>query len=113
MALNWPSSGVNSVGEYQASGHTFVVANGTSARTITLDYLSNEITVIANADGAEITFYDGSVSTRIVKFPKGSHTFRVKCKKFYTNNIDMSIIVSCTNIKSHEYTAPDFTSLGT
>lgn len=112
MALNWPSSGVNSVGEYQASGHTFIVENGTSVRTITLDYLSNEITVIANADGAEITFYDGSGS-RSVTFPKGSHTFRVKCKKFTTNTTSMSVIVSCTNIKSHEYTVPDFTDLGT
>ena len=113
MSFRWSGAGPNMVGEYQASGHSFILANGSSARTVDLDYISNEITVLANADGATLTFYDGSANTRAVTFPKGSHTFRIKCKKFLTNTTSMSVIVSCTNIKAHEYTAPDFTDLGT
>ena len=114
MSMNWPTKGgVNLVGEYQVSGHSFIVANGTSARTITLKYLSNEITVIANADSAVVTFTDGGGNTRAVTLPKGSHTFRVKCKKLVTNTVSMSLIISCTGIPADDYTAPTFTVLGT
>ena len=113
MATNWPTKGgVNLVGEYQVSGHSFVVANGTSARTINLNFLSNEITVIANADGATIAFEDGSGNSRVITLPKGSHTFKVKCKKLITNNTSMSLVISCTGIPANEYTAPTFTVLG-
>ena len=113
MSLRWSGAGPNMVGEYQASGHTFVVANASSARTIVLDYLSNEVTIIANADGAVVTFEDGGANTRSVTLPKGSHTFRIKCKKMITNTVSMSIIVGCTNIKASEYSVPDFADLGT
>ena len=115
MATNWPTKGgVNLVGEYQVSGHSFVVANGTSARTINLNYLSSEITVIANADSATLTFSDGkdTPNTRTITLPKGSHTFKIKCKKIVTNSTSMSLVISCTNILATEYTAPDFELLG-
>lgn len=116
MATHWPTKGgVNLVGEYQVSGHSFVVANGTSSRTITLNYLSSEITVIANADGAEITFEDGAgtPNTRTIILPKGSHTFKIKCKKLVTNTTSMSLVISCTGIPADDYTAPTYTVLGT
>ena len=113
MSLNWPrKAGVNLVGEYQVSGHSFVVANGSSARTINLNYLSSEITVIANEDAATIQFEDSASNTRIITLPKGSHTFKVKCKKLVTNNKSMSLVISCTGIPAGEYTAPVFTLLG-
>ena len=115
MAINWPTKGgVNLVGEYQVSGHSFIVANGTSARTINLNFLSSEITVIANADGATITFEDGAgtPNTRTITLPKGSHTFRVKCKKLVTNTTSMSLVISCTGIPASDYTAPTYTVLG-
>ena len=112
MSQSWPNPGVRHVGEYQSSGHTFVLANGSVARTVNLHYLSSELTVIANADGATVTFTDGGGNTRAITVPKGSHTFRIKCKKFVTNTTSMSVIVACTNIKSTEYTAPVYTILG-
>ena len=94
MATNWPTKGgVNLVGEYQVSGHSFIVANDSSARTIALNYLSSEITVIANEDGAIITFEDGGGNSRAITVPKGSHTFRVKCKKLQTNNNPLLLAV--------------------
>jgi hypothetical protein len=113
MSFKWSGAGPNMVGEYQVSGHNFILANGTSARTVVLEFISNEITIIANEDAATITFEDGGANTRTVTLPKGSHTFRIKCKKFVTNNKSISVIVSCTNIKAHEYTAPTFAVLGT
>ena len=113
MSFKWSGAGPNMVGEYQVSGHNFILANGSSVRTVVLKFISNEITIIANEDGAIITFEDGGANTRTVTVPKGSHTFRIKCKKFSTNNKSISAIVSCTNIKAHEYTPPTFTTLGT
>ena len=114
MATNWPTKGgVNLVGEYQVSGHSFIVPNGTSARTINLNFLSSEITVIANEDLATITFEDGSAVTRTITLPKGSHTFKVKCKKLVTNDKSISLVISCTGIPAAEYTAPTYTVLGT
>lgn len=113
MSQSWPKPGVAHVGEYQASGHTYVLANGTSARTVNLKYLSSEMTVLANADGATITFEDGGTNTRTITLPKGSHTFKIKCKKFVTNTTSMSVVVACTNIESTAYTPPLFATLGT
>ena len=113
MAINWPKPGITHVGEYQSSGHTYVLANDTSARTVNLNYLSSEITVIANADGAVITFEDIDNNTRAITLPKGSHTFKIKCKKFVTNTVSMSVIVACTNIDAKTYHPPTFTALGT
>ena len=113
MSLGWQrKAGVSLVGEYQVSGHSFVVANATSARTINLNFLSSEITVIANEDGAIITFEDSGTNTRAITLPKGSHTFKVKCKKLVTNNKSMSLVISCTGIPAGDYAAPLFTLLG-
>ena len=114
MALNWQKPGVGSVGEYQVAGHTYASAKGSADNTITLKFLSSEVTIIAEADNLEVTFTDGSGNTRKIHLPAGSHTFKIKCKKIvFGGGIAHSAIISCTNIPASEYTAPDFTDLGT
>lgn len=116
MATNWPTKGgVNLVGEYQVSGHTYIVDRANTTRTINLKYLSNEVTVISEADVLEVEFTDGGGNARSVHLTKGSHTFRIKCKKIKfvgggaTNH---SAVIACTGIPVGEYTPPNFAVLG-
>lgn len=98
MSLNWAKPGFNSVPEYQSSGNAFIVENGTSARTVTLNYVTRAVVVCANEDAAAVTFYDGNNNTKAVTVPKGVHRFEVKVVKFATNNKSMSIVAELTNI---------------
>jgi len=114
---NWAAPGIGDVGSYQVSGNCFVVGNETTARTVTLNFISKAIIVCANADAAEITFTDetsGGAVSRTIKVPKGVHRFPIKCKSFAKNNIDMSIVVELTSIPvKSETVIPSFAAMGT
>lgn len=95
--------GINHVGEFQASGHTFVVTG--SSNVIRLKYVASEITLSATSD-ASFTVYDSSHNG--FAFPlKGSTTAHFK-GKFITFNVptNMSALVSLTNIPSGSYIPP-------
>ncbi len=116
MAPNWPTKGgVNLVGEYQVSGHTYIVDQANTTRTINLKFLSNEVTIFAAADNLEVEFEDGGGNARSVHLTKGSHTFRIKCKKIKFvggSSINHSAVIACTGIPATEYTPPNFAVLG-
>ena len=104
MALNTHHRpGINHVGEFQVSGHTFVVTG--SSNIIRLKYVASEITLSATAD-ASFTVYDGDHTA--FAFPmKAATTARFK-GKFLTFKVpaDMSALVALTNIPSGSYLPP-------
>ena len=119
MATHWPTKGgVNLVGEYQVSGHTYIVdrkpSNSTANRVIDLKFLSNEVTIIAEVDDLIVTFRDGGNNDRAIRLTAGSHTFRIKCKRIaFSNSKASSAIIACTGIPASDYVPPNFTVLGT
>lgn len=124
MSSTWQTPGLRATGEYQSAGYNFIVANASTARVITLKYVSRAITVIANEDGATVTFTDeagdpaGSAPiSRAITLPKGSHRLEVMCKGFSINNKSISVVVECTAIPVSSLEtgvlSPDFTMLGT
>ena len=124
MSSRWQTPGLRATGEYQSAGYTFIVPNDTAARAVTLKFVSRAITVIANEDGAVVTFTDeagdpaGSAPiSRTITLPKGSHRLEVMCKGFSINNKSISVVVECTAIPVSSLetgvVSPDFTMLGT
>ena len=114
---NWAAPGIGDVGSYQVSGNCFVVGNETTARTVTLNFISKAIIVCANEDGAILTFTDeteGGAVSRAITIAKGVHRFPIKCKSFAKNNKNMSIVVELTNIPvKSEIVIPSFAAMGT
>lgn len=108
MSLYWPKPGANHVGEYQASGHTFVVTG--SSNIIKLKYVASSITLSATAD-ATASFYDSShVQMQIPMKASTTATFK---GKFLTFNVptNMNALVSVTNIPSASYLPPSGSQL--
>ena len=127
MATHWPTKGgVNFVGEYQVSGHTFILPRQTGAgtpstRTVDLEFLSNEVTIIneSSTNPLEVEFEDSTTGTtvkRSVHLTKGSHTFKIKCKKikFVVAHSSQyySAVIACTGIPASDYMPPNFNVLG-
>ena len=115
MATHWPTKGgVNLVGEYQVSGHTYIVDQSSSNRVVDLKFLSNEVTIIAEVDDLIVTFRDGGNNDRAIHLTAGSHTFRIKCKRIaFSNSKAHSAVIACTGIPASDYVAPNFATLGT
>ena len=114
MALQWQKPGVNHVGEYQVAGHTYISDRTSGNNTINLKFLSSKVTIIAEVDALDVTFTDGGGNTRAIRLPAGTHTFNIKCKQIaFGNSKAHSAVIACTNIPATEYTAPNFTVLGT
>lgn len=118
MSSSWPKPGIAHVPEYQVAGNCFVVGNDSSARNVTLNFISKAVVVCANADEAEITFTDetsGGPVSRTIKVPKGVHRFEIKCKSFAINAVEMSVVVELTNIPANQgqLVIPSFVKMGT
>ena len=121
MGLNWQKPGINHVGEYLTSGHAYIVARGNTTRTITLNFIPSEVTIINESAShpLEVEFEDGTATpvASSTHLPKGSHTFRIKCKKIKFVVTDSSqqhsAVIACTNIPATVYGIPEFDDLGT
>ena len=112
MSLHWPQPGVNHVGEFQSSGHTFVVTG--SSNIIKLKYVASSITLsVAGASALDATFYDSSHVAMGFTVPAAS-TARFK-GKFLTFNIPsgMDALVEITNIPSGSYLVPSGSQIHT
>ena len=109
MGTNWQRPGINHVGEYQASGHTFVVTG--SAHIIKLKYVASGITVSAIDADVDVSFYDSDHVARAFTVPIDS-TASYK-GKFLTFNVaaGADAIVSITNIPSASYIPPSGSQL--
>ena len=110
MALNWQTkAGINSVPEYQASGHTLVISG--SGNRIFLTHVASSITVAAIDGDRDITFYDGDHNGVAFTVPQDS-TARFK-GKFLTFDVpaNASALVEVTNIPSASYVVPSFTAM--
>ena len=106
--------GRNMVGEYLVSGHAYISDRTNGNNTVDLKFLSNEVTIVAEADGLGVTFTDGGGTTRLIHLPAGTHTFRIKCKKIvFSNSKFHSAVIACTGIPVSDYVPPNFTVLGT
>ena len=110
MGLQWQKPGINHVGEYQASGHTLVITG--SAKIVRLNYVASSITLSATAD-ATASFFDSSHVA--MPFPLKSATTATYKGKFLTFNIpiNMTALVSVTNIPSASYVPPSGSQLHT
>ena len=117
MSSSWPDPGMHHVGEYQKSGNAFIVPNASSARVITLKYVSRALTFNILADGAVITFTDESAAPvdRTIKLNKGTHRFEIKCKSFSIDAKEMSVVCELTNvpIRGDEIVIPSYALMGT
>lgn len=112
MSLHWPQPGVNHVGEFQASGHTFVVTG--SSNIIKLKYVASSITLsVVSGSDLDATFYDSSHVGMPFTVPSGT-TARFK-GKFLTFNIPvgMDALVEVTNIPSGSYLVPSGSQMHT
>ena len=110
MALNWQTkAGINSVPEYQASGHTLVISG--SGNKIFLTHVASSITVAAVDGDKAITFYDGNHNGVAFTVPQDT-TARFK-GKFLTFEVpaDASALVEVTNIPSASYIVPSFAAM--
>ena len=106
MGLQWQKPGVSHVGEYQASGHTFVVTG--SANNVFLKYVASGITVhnSDNSNTKDLKIFDSNhVGLAFTVAPGATVNFK---GKFLTFNVPapMSALVSVTNIPSASYTPP-------
>ena len=113
MATSWPKPGINHVGEFQSSGHTFVVTG--SSNIIKLKYVASSIT-LSNchaSDNLDFTVYDSSHQAMAFTVPNDA-TARFK-GKFLTFNVPagMDALVEITNIPSGSYLPPSGSQLHT
>jgi hypothetical protein len=104
MGTNWPKPGLNSVAEYQASGHTLPLDGSSDIRY--LKFVASEITFTES--GGTFTAYDPghNASTSI--------TISTPCTvkgKFLTFKSTNDCIVTLTNIPSASYAAPLFSEM--
>tara|TARA_B100001287_G_C22384957_1_gene390589 strand:- start:178 stop:558 length:381 start_codon:yes stop_codon:yes gene_type:complete len=113
--------GLNHVPEYQVSGHTYVLARGNTTRAITLNYIPNEVTIINESatHPLEVEFEDSTKPTSVKRsahLPKGSHKFRIKCKKIKFVVVDASqqhsAVIACTGIPVDDYNPIIYDVLG-
>ena len=106
MGTHWPKPGLNHVGEYQVSGHTFVVTG--SANITYLKYVASSITATSKHDSSNntITFYDSGHSACAFTMKDGaSMRFTGKFLTFkVAQNCDA--LVEITNIQSSSYNPP-------
>lgn len=109
MATNWPQPGINHVGEYQASGHVFVVTGSTA--NVFLKYVASSITVSAHGGDSSVTFFDSSHTGGTFALKEG-HTARFT-GKFLTFNVASlaTALVEMTNIPSASYLPPSGSQL--
>jgi hypothetical protein len=109
MSSNWHKPGINHVGEFQVSGHTFVVTG--SGNVIDLNYVASSITVSADGADKEITFYDTSGGSAAFTVPTNTTcTFKGKFLRFAVP-AGADALVEVTNIPSSSYRAPTFTEM--
>ena len=123
MSSSWPDPGIHHVGEYQKSGNAFIVPNATTARVITLKYVSRALTFIVNTDDAVITFADETLDdaglpaavSRTITLKKGTHRIEIKCKGFSINDKDIAVVCELTNIpvRGDEVVIPSYALMGT
>ncbi len=109
MATNWPQPGLNHVGEYQASGHVFVVTG--SANTVFLKYVASSITAAASGGDSSVTFYDSSHTGGVFSLKNGDSARFTG--KFLTFKVaaNGSALVEMTNIPSASYLPPSGSQL--
>ena len=107
MSTQWPKPGVNHTGEYQASGHTFVVT-GSNTNILKLKFVASSITAHSSNDSTDnvITFYDENHEGTAFTLRAGS-TMRFK-GKFLTFKVaaNVNALVELTNIPSGSYVPP-------
>ena len=101
MSFHWPKPGINHVGEYQVSGHTFVATG--SNKIIYLNYVASSITMAAIDADRAITFYDPGGAANNFTVPQDT-TARFT-GKFLTFKVpaNASALVEVTNIPSASY----------
>ena len=113
MALkNHHHPGINLVGEFQASGHTFVVTGSAYAlaNVVKLKYVASSITLAAT-DTSTFSVFDSSHTRQQYKVPSGSCvTYKGKFLTFHCET-DMTGLVSLTNIPSSSYLPPSGSQL--
>ena len=116
MSIQWQKPGINHVGEYQSSGHVFVVPTGGGPFNVTLVNVSSAITVYNDNADAQVTFFSkGDVPKTINLESVGQHRFNVKCIKFQLTSSagNVGAVAELTNIPSGSFVYVSHSSLGT
>ena len=117
MSLHWQKPGVNHVGEYQASGHAFVMPDSTTDREVNLKYVASAVTVTCTGAGDTITFYDGEGVARSIDLSAaGTYTFNVKFVRLGLTGSStnaMGAVIALTNIPAASYEPSKWGSMGT
>ena len=116
MGTNWPKPGLNSVAEYQVSGHAFAVPSATGNKRIDLDFVASGVTVCNANAGAKATFFDADgLEKHVVLGAAGSHNFNVKFIRLQLTGSSGNIGAVCqmTNIPATDFLALSHASYGT
>ena len=101
MGTNWPKPGLNSVGEYQASGYLLPLTGSANIR-----YLQQVASGISFVADANFTVYDetGDDGEGVIAVKQGM----IIKGKFLTFKTTKDAIVEITNIPSASYIPPIF-----
>ena len=116
MAQHWPRPGVNHVGEYQASGHTLVVAQQNGDQTVDLRYVAKAITFTNSTTSAEtVKLYDSASASSKDFYIGANQSVKIEGKflKFKIVGNNISAVAELTNIPSGSYLQPAWSELGT
>ena len=115
MATNWPKPGLNSVAEYQASGHAFGVASSSDNKKIDLAFVASGVTVCNATAGDSVSFFDtNGLEKNIVLGAAGSHNFNVKFIRMQlTGSANIGAVCQITNIPAADFITLPHASMGT
>tara|TARA_B100000674_G_scaffold497387_1_gene530988 strand:- start:1423 stop:1779 length:357 start_codon:yes stop_codon:yes gene_type:complete len=116
MGLHWQKPGLNHVGEYQASGHAFVVPTSSGNQRIDLDFVASGVTVFNSNAGAKITFFDSNNLEKHVNLEAvGSHTINVKFIRMQLTGSsgNTGAICQLTNIPAGDFVTLPHATMGT
>jgi hypothetical protein len=101
MSLNYPKPGLGHVAEFQRACTPYVDSCSNNTKTITLNYVTSEVIVVATA---ACTVHFGDVDSKTVSIPAATTvTFKVRTKKIVLASGGVaSVCALLTGISSNE-----------
>lgn len=79
MSLNYPKPGLGHVAEFQRACTPYIATASSNTKTLTLDYVTSEVIVVATA---ACTVHFGDVASSTVSIPANTTvSFKVRTKK--------------------------------
>lgn len=109
VTFNYPASGLNNVGEYQASGLPFATQSQASATPTSVEfpYVTKFFTVVnTSADNLYVGFTENGAlgENRFTILPSSSQTLDIRCNVLFfvsDGTADFDVVAGLTQIPAH------------